>query len=361
MWRRLSLVALLSLTLRSLVLACPSCMQAETSLSDDLEHANAVVVADPVQPGGNRYRVTRVLRGKLEPGRVIVASTSAFRKPVLIATTQSEGLPMWSGQPRSAESVRVIEFARAVLKLPSRQAGKTSGAKRLEFFRAYLGDPEKQIADSAYAELAAAPYPDLRESSRRVGQARLKSWLQSDKTPEEYRSLYLTMLSHVPGPKDAAWLRKEVQREVPTGSTPALLFAYVQVAGASGLKDLQRGYLGNDLIRRMMGVQALRVLLAENPSLRQSIFPLLYPMLKDIRLSGALIRDLAIYQDWSCAERIEQIMGASDTYGYVRYAALRYLISCPRPEIRARVQKLRKEPPAWCSSWPPPFEKGNAP
>ena len=113
MWRRLCLVALFCLVVLSLVLACPSCMQAETSLSDELEYANAVVVADPVQPGGNRYRVTRVLRGKLEPGRVIVASTSAFRKPVLIATTQSEGLPMWSGQPRSAESDRVIEFAQA--------------------------------------------------------------------------------------------------------------------------------------------------------------------------------------------------------------------------------------------------------
>lgn len=339
-------------------------MEMQLSLSEELEYATAVAVAEPMQPGGNRYRIVRVLRGKLAPGRVVVAGVSAFRKPVLLTTIQSEGSPIWSGQPISAESGRVVEFAEAVLKLPARKPGKTSHPARLAFFAQYLGDREKTIADSAYAELAAAPYPQLRSFSRRLGQAQLRSWLENEQTPEEYRSLYYTMLSQVAGPTDAAWLKAKVLaslRESASGSQPALLFAYVQVAGKPALELIRQKFLGNDLARRMMAVQSLRVLVAENSELKRSILPLLHSQLKNSRLAGGLIRDLAIWQDWSCADRIYQIMLDKESYSYVKLSALRYLVGCPRADIQAKLKIFRSNPPDWCSSWPAPFSKKEIP
>lgn len=339
-------------------------MQMQLSMAEEFEYATAVALAEPLQPGGNRYRVMRVLRGKLEPGRVVVAAVSPFSKPVFLATTQSEGSPMWSGQPISAESARVVEFAEAILKLPARKPGKTSHPARLAFFAPYLGDREKSIADCAYAELAAAPYPELRTYSRRLGQARLRSWLEAVKTPEEYRSLYYTMLSQTAGPSDASWLKERVLaslRRSPSGSDPALLFAYAQVAGQPALVVIRQRFLGADLTRRIMAVQSLRFLVTENQKLKGAVLPLLHSQLKDSRLSGGLIRDLAVWEDWSCADQIYQIMLAKETYSYVKLSALRYLVGCPRPDIQNRLKKLRSNPPDWCHSWPTGFSKKDIP
>ena len=344
--------------------ACPSCMQMQLSLAEEFEYATSVAIAEPVQPGGNRYRIVRVLRGKLEPGRVVVAAVSAFRKPVFLATTQSEGSPIWSGQPSSAESERMVEFAEAVLKLPARKPGTTSHPRRLEFFAPYLGDREKAIADSAYAELAAAPYQQLRPYSRRLGQARLRAWLEARETPEEYRSLYYTMLSQAAGPTDAAWLKQKVLASLgrsPSGSQPALLFAYAQVAGKPALAIIRDKFLSGELTQRMMAVQSLRFLVAENPDLKPSILPLLHGQLKDVRLAGGLIRDLALWKDWSCADRIYGLMLDKETYSYVKLSALRYLVGCPRADIQARLKELRAHPPDWLPSWPAPFSQKEVP
>ncbi|MCW5869393.1 MAG: hypothetical protein KIS61_19200 [Candidatus Eremiobacteraeota bacterium] len=344
--------------------ACPSCMQMQPSLAEEFEYATAVAIAEPVKPGGNRYRIVRVLRGKLEPGRVVVAAVSAFRKPVFLATTQSEGSPIWSGQPSSAESGRVVEFAEAVLRLPARKPGTTSHPRRLDFFASYLGDPEKAIADSAYAELAAAPYLQLRGYSRRLGQARLRAWLEAKETPEEYRSLYYTMLSQTAGPSEAAWLKQRALaslRQSPTGSQPALLFAYAQVAGQPALTVIRDKFLSGDLTQRTMAVQSLRVLAAENTRMRPAILPLLHSQLRDVRLAGGLFRDLALWKDWSCADRIYQIMLDKETYSYLRMSALRYLVSCPRADVQARLKKMRSHPPDWCPSWPAPYSPKEVP
>lgn len=356
-----TLCLLVCLALLEPVLSCPSCVQMELSLGEDLEYATAVAVAQPLQPGGRRYRIVRVLRGKMEPGRIVVAAVSVYRKPVLLTTTQSEGSPIWSGTPVSAESSRVVEFAEEVVRLPARKTGSVSHPIRLAFFARYLGDPEKQISDSAYAELAAAPYTQLRPWSRQVGQARLRAWLEAVNTPEEYRSLYYTMLSQVAGPADGEWLKERVLRSQVGGSQPALLFAYGQVVGKPALQVIRQRYLAGDLTRRLMAVQSLRLLVAENPRLKSAVLPLLHTQLSDVRVGGGLIRDLALWADWSCAEQIYRIMMDKQTYSYIKLSALRYLVACPRPEMQARLQKMRSHPPDWCANWPPPFSKGDQP
>lgn len=354
-------LALLSMTS---VQACPSCMQLQMSLSEEFEYAAAIAVAQPLQPGGTRYRIVRVLRGKLEPGRVVVAAASSFSKPVFLTTMQSEGSPIWSGKPISAESERVIAFAEEVVQLPARKPGTTSHPKRLEFFCRYLGDREKAIADSAYAELGAAPYKELQSYSRQIGQARLRSWLQAPGTPDEYRSLYYTMLSQVPGPTEAAWLKQKAvasSRQSPVGSLPALLFAYAQVAGEPALDIIRRDYLAGDLTQRMMAVQSLRILVTENPRLKKAVLPLLHSQLKDVRLAGGLIRDLAVWQDWSCAQQIYEIMMDKKTYSYVKLSALRYLVGCPQSEIQEKLKILKSHPPDWSPTWPTPFSAKEIP
>ena len=363
MFRLLCLNLFAALLLLARATACPSCMQMQMTLSEEVEYASAVVIAQPV-PGGSRYRVLRVLRGKLEPGRTIVAPASSFTKPVLLCTIGSEGSPIWSGNPISAESNRVIAFAEELVKLPRRKPGATFHPTRLAFFSKYLGDRENAIADSAYAELAAAPYSQLRSYSRQVGQARLRGWLEDGKTPDHYRSLYYSMLSQTAAPEDGVWLKQKVleaSRRSPVGSLPALLFAYAQVSGQPALAVIRKSYLEGDLTQRMLAVQSLRILLVENSRLRTGILPLLHTQLREIRLGGGLMRDLALCGDWSCADQIYQIMLDKGTYDEARISALRYLVACPRPDIQVKLKKLRSHPPEWCSAWVTPYTRSDMP
>ncbi|MBS2037259.1 hypothetical protein JST97_19885 [bacterium] len=83
--------------------------------------------------------------------------------------------------------------------------------------------------------------------------------------------------------------------------------------------------------------------------------------LSDTRQAGGLLRDLALWQDWSCADRVYQDMMDAKTYSYLRFSALRYLLACPEPRTRARLASLRRHPPEWLTSWPEPFRGGNLP
>ena len=124
---------------------------------------------------------------------------------------------------------------------------------------------------------------------------------------------------------------------------------------------IRQRFLGADLTRRIMAVQSLRFLVTENQKLKGAVLPLLHSQLKDSRLSGGLIRDLAVWEDWSCADQIYQIMLAKETYSYVKLSALRYLVGCPRPDIQNRLKKFRSNPPDWCHSWPTGFSKKDIP
>lgn len=345
--------------LAGLVLACPSCMPLSKSLGEEFEFASGIVLAQPLEAGSARYRVLRVLRGKLKPGRVIVAAASQERGPVFLSTNQSEGSPLWSGQPQPAGSERVVQFGQAVAKLPARPRGKTSLPQRMEFFSQHLNSTDPVIADSAYAELSAAPYRELQPYSRRLGQARLRNWLDNPNTPEEYCSLYYTMLSQAAAKSDQKWLEARVLSAAgssPRGSLPALLFAYLQVVGESGLPLIQKRYLQGDLPQRMTALQALRFVGQENTRLRKALLPLFHTQLSDPRTAPGLIRDLALWQDWSCAEQLWRLMESKDSYSYLKMSALRYLVACPRPDIRKRLQALKRQPPDWLrGAWPPPF------
>jgi len=331
-------------------------MAMQATLAEDLETSTAAVVANPVAVKSNRYRVVRVLRGRLGTDRVILSASAKDLNPVILTTFASEGSPMWSGQPHPADD-RVLAFTEGLLRLPPR--AKDVDQQRMDYFLPYLNDRSRVLADCAYAEFAAVPYVDLAATSKSVGNGRLRQWLENRATPDEYRSLYYVMLGQAGSPSDMRWLEPEVRKastRTPLGYEPALLFAYLQLGGEAALGKVESAFLARDSAHRSMLLEAMRVMVSERGRIpRAKLLPAFHRTLSDLNLAPGVLQNLAAWADWSCCHQVVGLLNAPDRYAYVRITALQYLLSCPAPEARQKVASLRKSPPAWLRDWPQPF------
>lgn len=359
MTRPIFIYLTLVLLLATQAWACPSCMPLPITLAEELEMAEAVVLARPLPGAANRFQVESVLRGRLKPGRTILAASEPMKGQVVLTTVQSEGSPFWSGRPRPSNP-RVATFSQGVLKLPDRYAAG-GRERRLNFFLPYLGDPDRVLSDSAYVEFADAPYAVVGRFAPKVGLAKLRNWLKSPKTPEEHRSLYLVMLGQTGKAQDLPWIENQVQRAAqgkPPATLGALLLCYLQLKGSAGLEVIDRRFLKGDLERRNAAIETLRTIMDENtPVPKSKVLPLFHSLLKDPDLAGAVLRDLALWEDWAALPQVIPLLELPAKQTFVRTAAIRYLRSCPLPQARAQLEQLRQQDPKAAESWPQPFVK----
>lgn len=358
-WIRLLLV-LLSVVLCPPVLSCPSCMPMAVTLSEELDMAEAVVVARPL--GNNRFEVERVLRGRLKAGRVILAATPEDLKlgsKVLLSTVDSEGSPFWTGQPRPGDA-RVLEFVNKVLQLPQRYAPGGREA-RLRFFLPYLGHSQSLFADSAYVEFADAPYAQVARFAPQVGLGKLRAWLKNPATPEAHQSLYYIMLGQIGESSDLQWLEPRVLQAAarkPPANLASLLIGYLNLKGTSGLALVEKSFLNGTLERRNAALEALKVLVDEKTRVpRQAVLPLFRVRLKNLDLAGILLRDLALWEDWESLPQVIPLLELPPQHEFTRTSAIRFLRSCPLPLARDTLENLRKKDPKGAERWPPAFVK----
>jgi hypothetical protein len=335
-------------------------MAMPVTLAEEVEMATAVVLARPLQEAGNRFQVERVLQGNLKAGRVILASSAHnYKGLVLLSTAGSEGSPMWSGRPRPADET-TVRFAEAVLRLPDRYAAG-GRARRLNFFFDYLGHSQKNLADSAYVEFSDAPYPQVIAFAGKLGAPKLRKWLKDPKTPEEYQSLYYLLLAQVGNSEDRGWLEKrlnEALKRPPSGSLRSLLLCYLLLEKKPGLAWVERNYLKGRIEYRNVALEALRVLMDEStPFPKAALLPIFREQLKDRDLAGLIVRDLAVWEDWDSLPQVLPLLELPSRYQYVRTAAIRYLLTCPLPQAKVELDKLKAKDPSALSGNLQPFLK----
>lgn len=329
------------------------------TLAEELEMSEAVVIARALPGAANRFQVESVLRGRLKPGRILLAASEPMKGLVVLTTVQSEGSPFWSGRPRPSDP-QITNFIRGALKLPDRYAAG-GRERRLKFFLPYLGHPNRVLSDSAYVEFADAPYSIVARFAPAVGLSKLRTWLKDPKTPEEHRSLYLVMLGQIGKTQDLPWIEAQVlaaARSKPPGTLSALLICYLNLKGSGGLNLLEKAFLKGGLERRNAALETMRTLMDETTAVPKSkVLPLFRNLLSDPDLAGSVLRDLALWEDWAALPQVLPLLELPAKQMFIRIAAIRYLRSCPLPQAQEKLEQLRQQDPKAAESWPQPFVK----
>jgi hypothetical protein len=338
---------LLALLLSARCAACPACAPLDVTLADELQDAATVVVADQVKGSPTSYRVAVVMKGDLVAGQTLVVPAGSGAARVLLATNAPLRSPIWPGRPRSA-TAESLAFTRKFLQA-------TSGA-RLKISLAYLGHSQKELADAACSQLAAAPWSEVARLAPSVPRARLRGWLANTITPAEHRAIYYLLLSRSADQNDLPLLESAL-RKARQGPAPpdlaALLVCYLSANG--DLARVERDFLRSDWDRQLATLEALRVLVNDARELPASaVLPLLRRQLAGERLGAVVLRDLALWKDWSCVPRAVQMFETTREH-WVRVAVARYLRSCPLAAAHAALQRLRSLDPSAIAEGRKPF------
>lgn len=339
--------------------ACPSCMSMPLCFAEEMETARAVVLATPISGTTSQFRIDRVFKGNVKPGKVVTAASYKGTGPVILSTASAEGSPFWTGRAKPADG-DVDAFVEGVLKLPSRfiPAGR---AQRLAYFLPYLANRNRLLADSAYSDFSQAPYASVARYSSIVGRDKIHAWLSDRSTPPEHSSLYYVMLSSVGSAKDLPMVEEQINRSLsakPPGFLSALIVCYLDLKGVNGLDFVEKHFLHADRDRKGAALAALKVHVDEkSPLPRSKTLQVFHSQLGDLNYTCDIIQDLAVWKDWSVLPQIEAFLKLPQKHQIIRIYAVRYLLTCPLPQAKSALASLRKTDPQLAGISPYPFVK----
>lgn len=336
-------IVLLSLSLSVDVLACPFCSGTNSDFLTRLRTAKAVCTVEKVAP--TKYKILSVCKGKATPGRVIIASdprnVPKGTKALLLSTAGSPGSPFWS-DPVIAVSATELAFAQKAMKLQGSSPAQM-GNLAVEF----LEGPSDQVNEACYNILAALSLEEVKKAGARVGVDRLRGFVDNEQIPEARRALYVLM--SLPGlvATDKPWLRAQLFTPPKDPYSPMvgpLVLGYCQVAGSSGLEDIQRIYLNPSLSFSEV-YQPLRALAmagqnATSKTLKDGIRELFRAELGRSDRASAVLPALAVWRDYTVAPAVERLAKQRQD-SWTRVAVVRYFRSFDSAEARAALVRLK--------------------
>ncbi len=358
---KLSFVGILLWSLVSVAWSCPMCSAVPLTLAEELEQAEAVVVATP--SGSGKYKIEKVLKGKgLAPGRLVTgAPAPASMKQVILFTVTPPTSPFWTGPPLATDPT-LVKFLTGLMKLP-RGSNPTVQRQRLKYFLPYLGHANSDLADSAYGEFAAADYEEVIRLAPSVGRPKLLAWLESATTPDAHRALYLIMLGSFRNSADLPLVEKLLsQAETNQSGTDqaSLIACYLSLKGSGGLARIERNFLDPDLspAAHRAALEALRFHgNLGDPIESAQVAAVFRRQLQQPALAGLVLRDLALWKDWKALDDVVALYNSSQEAPWVRIPVIRYLSTCPLPEAKTALERFRKDNPDLVEAADRPFKK----
>jgi hypothetical protein len=299
--------------------ACPFCEAPSTTLSEQLQGAQAAVLlrwAGVRRPdinsglgGATQFEVLDVARDETE--------TLAARQPLnfslyvsgqpgetylAFATVSDEKLD-W-GLPQQISRNCWTYFTQA----PPRSAPIE---QRLAYAVRFLEHSDTDVAIDAFGELANSKYEDLQKIVDRFPRESLRTWVSSPETTITRRGLYGMMLGLCGSAADAELLQALLlENRLPEGpGIDGVMAGYLLLAGEPGLQKLSAAALGDrnaPISQSLSLINALRFLwdygqsrvpgAAQKAALRQALD---HPQLADV-----VLIDLARWRDWELMDRL---------------------------------------------------------
>lgn len=356
--RWLSAVVAIGLLAPAAVRACPFCNAQTKTLSEELDSAEAAVIAKMVKgpskqaiaagdaDAASTFEIVQVLKGPTDlPKKIEVLYFGQQPAGAQFLVSGIGGKKMEWAAPNALSS-RAVKYVAQLLKLPKK------GADRMAFFQEYLEDDESLLANDAYEEFARAPYNEVKDLKPRMHRDRLLRWISDREVPASRRRLYLTMLGVCGQPDDIAVLEEMIKssdRQVRT-ALDAMVACYLILKGPDGMPLVEELFLKNkeaEYTDTYAAIMALRFLGQETTAVpKERLLGGLRAMLDRPQLADLVIPDLARWQDWSCMGKLVDLFKSADEESsWVKVPVVNYLRACPKPEAKAHLAELAKLDP----------------
>lgn len=353
-----AVVAALSLLAGSAVWACPFCTALGPTLSQQRENASVVAFAEAGDTDSRltAFHVHRWLKGadQIPSRESFQANVDTAIRPgslVLLFGSKSDGEQgrelNWSAMPVS--ELGYAYFAKAPeLRLDS--------ADRLRYFGKYLEHADRAIGDDAYLEFGHAPYHDVAKVVDSLSMSRLREWVHDDAVKPEHKGLYGLLLGLATSKEDRTANEALLRRLIVApeddfrAGFDGILGGYLILTGERGLEFLEQRYFvdraaaDGDVRHALTALRFYREFGREMPKLR--LAAALHPLLARSEFAEAVIIDLARWQDWRPLANVANLYFKSYSTSATRRAIVGYLLACPLPEARQKLEELRSGDPS---------------
>jgi len=349
---------LLSMLFQSPAWACPICApgDGQGTLSQRLRQADTVVLVAPAAPG-IAHAVRQLIKGAPPSGPVLLPAPPSGPAPVPADGPVVDSLLVYrqgsnGWQSAGALPLSRVDWLRQLLALPQpTDAASADWGTRLSFLVTDLESPEPLVAQTAYDEIASAPFGAMRGLRSRLQAARLLDWIDTPRLAPR-RPLYALLLG-VSGDADRLpALRQrlaQLRQPVDSAAVSAMLAAVLELQGDSGVAWLERQYLqaaGRQDWEYQAALLALSVHGKDGQRVSRARVVQAYAgfLRQDTPLAGLVASDLGDWGRWEFDQSFAVLMrsGRPQTFAS-RYGMVFYLMRNPRPEARAALAALRAE------------------
>jgi hypothetical protein len=314
----LGLALLLGLLLQA-ANACQVCIPFPTkTLADRLLEADALVMAreDPERPF--HYVSVETLKG--DPGDEPIDAFLPSKNRRVLARHPERRMLLARAKPGggwAALGIADADYERVVRRIV-RHAGawrpmETDNRQRLAEFAPLLGHADSRLHETAYLEIARAPYAEIRRIATEVPIDKVRVMLDEPRYLE-WRSLAILMLAQSERPADRQRIRTNFAGKQRLGSTlnlAAWATAYLAIEGTGGVEQIQRWYLARpDRSREELReiVKALSVVAGADAALREPVIAGYRALLETHpAMAPDVSRVLIAWHRWDFVEQIQSI------------------------------------------------------
>ncbi len=224
--------------------------------------------------------------------------------------------------------------------------------ERLKFFYNHLDAEESEIARDAFLEFAKASDQDVAAVASELDPAKLRRLLTDTGTPAERLGIFAYLLGACGKPTDAEVLRQLLgqRSERVKSALSGLLGGYIELQPKAGwalasqiLKDPMRSFS-----ERLAVLGTVRFFQASKAmTFRPAILSVVAQVIQDGDLADLVIEDLRRWQWWDLTKLVlQQISKPTHAAPLVQRSIVRYALSCPKPEAKVFVAKVREQKPA---------------
>jgi len=333
--------------------ACPFCSAPSLTLSEQFAKADAAILGQWISGemsnkerlGSTTYEIVQVARtpfksvenGKGENGKAIEKGKQitleryrAGKKGdlALLLGSRSKGENIEWGSPLdvSATSYNYIVDA------PSQES---KPELRLAYYLKYLENPDRMVADDAYAEFANAPYKNIVPLAKLFPRESLRKWLTSPDVPATRTGLYGLMLGLCGSEEDAALMQAKIMESAQDFrlGIEGVMGGYLMLTGENGLREIEKSKLQDKQVafsETYAAMQALRFLwtYGEGRISGERLKTSMRLLLDRPEVADLVIGDLTRWKDWSIQARLMELYGA-DEYNIpsIKRSIIRYMIA----------------------------------
>jgi hypothetical protein len=349
-----AVVALVLATLAPLALACPVCSTgAPLSVAQRMIDAERAVLARPEPDRVGAWRIVATLKGDPATLAPIDAPDAPMpfgarpdERPVLLVRDRIS--KVWTAV--GAVDASRADWLRSLGALQrTRDMGADDWRRRVELFLPLLEDAEPLVAETAYGEVARAPYAAMRANRAKLDAARLGRWVD-DPALQARRPLYLLLLGLAGGPADAARIERQlaaVKPGEPRADVPALLAANLELRGPARMAWVEKQWL-LDPGRPPTDLQAALIALSVHGEdagtiPRERVAAAYLRFIEQRRAyAGLVAQDLAAWGVWDATPAYVRLVDAPDLPFVSRIAIMQYLRESPRPEAKEAVDRAMR-------------------